>query len=286
MEQGAVNAVIVGADRAAQNGDIINKVGTYPIAVTARDFNICFYALVQDPRTLASGDEVSIEERPAAELLEFQGKSLIGSCPGELRVRYPAFDVTPAPLITRWIGLDEIHTVETFTRKYQKVHVERQPAQKPRASYLLVYGVPPQNQYAFLAHALGVEQAESMLVPEMRPELWGTELVVPALLNRGIPATVISDNMMGTLFAQSSIKKLFLFYDALTEQGPRAICGAALAVRLARGHDVEIEIFQAAADRASTADRDVGSFLGRRICPAGAKVHDVRAEVIPWSLLK
>jgi methylthioribose-1-phosphate isomerase len=286
MEQGAVNAVIVGTDRAAQNGDIINKVGTYSMAVAARNFNIAFYALVQDPRTLVSGGEVLIEERPANELVQFGGKSLIGSRAGELRVRYPAFDVTPAALITRWIGFEEIHTLETFMRKYQCAHAARQRASKPRARYLLVYGVPPHSQYAVLAHALAAEQLESVLVPEMRPELWGTELVIPALLERGISTTLISDNMMGTLFEQGSIKKFWLFYDALTDQGPSAICGSQLAVRLAHSHAVEVELFQGAAHRQSTSDRDAGSFLGQPICPPGVNVHNVGAEVTPWSLLK
>jgi methylthioribose-1-phosphate isomerase len=285
MERGEANAVIVGADRAAQNGDIINKIGTYPIAVAARTFGIPLYALVQDPRMLVSGSDVPIEERPAAELLQFQGESLIGSCAGELRVRYPAFDVTPAALITRWIDFEEIHTLETFVRKYQNAHADRQCAAKPQGRYLLVYRVPPHSQYALLEHALALEQMESVLVPEMRPELWGTKLVIPALLERGIPTTVISDNMMGTLFQQGSIKKLCLFYDALTDQGPRAICGSQLAVRLARSHAVKIELFEAAADRSHPKDRDAGSILGRPICPSGVNVHPVGAEVTPWSLL-
>ena len=85
MQQGAVNAVIVGADRAAQNGDIINKVGTYPLALMAKDFAIPFYALVQDPRSLERGADVAIEERPAAELLKFQGESLVRSNNGMLQ---------------------------------------------------------------------------------------------------------------------------------------------------------------------------------------------------------
>ena len=285
MEQGAINAVIVGADRAAQNGDIINKVGTYPLALTARDFGIPFYALVQDPRSLASGDDVPIEERPAAELLEFQGKSLIAAS-AELRVRYPAFDVTPAALITRWIGFEDIYTAEAFRRKYQKARTDHGRVNEPYGRYLLVYGVPPANQYAYLARALTAEKAESILVPEMRPELWGTEVVVPALLERSIPTTLISDNMLGTLFAQGAIKKLCLFYDALTEQGPRAICGAQLIARLARSHRVEVELFQAAADRPLTLDRDAGSFLGRQICPPGADVRTVGSEIVSWALLK
>ena len=92
MAQGDANAVIVGADRSAQNGDIINKVGTYPLALMAREYGVPFHALVQDPRSLATGHDVVIEERPAAELLTFQGQALIDSGVHGLSVRYPAFD--------------------------------------------------------------------------------------------------------------------------------------------------------------------------------------------------
>ena len=74
MAQGEVNAVIVGADRVAQNGDVINKVGTYPIARMAKEYGVPFHALVQDPRSLARGTDVPIEERPAEELLTFRGR--------------------------------------------------------------------------------------------------------------------------------------------------------------------------------------------------------------------
>jgi methylthioribose-1-phosphate isomerase len=65
MAAGEVNAVIVGADRVAQNGDVINKVGTYPLALMAREYGVPFHALVQDPRSLERGVDVPIEERPA-----------------------------------------------------------------------------------------------------------------------------------------------------------------------------------------------------------------------------
>src|SRR5436309_11900510 len=104
MAKGEVNAVIVGADRCAQNGDIINKVGTYPLAITAKEYGVPFYALIQDPGALVDGDAVTIEERPTAELLEFQGRPLFPEGAEKLAGRYPAFDVTPPSLITRFIG--------------------------------------------------------------------------------------------------------------------------------------------------------------------------------------
>jgi methylthioribose-1-phosphate isomerase len=286
MEQGEINAVIVGADRAAQNGDVINKVGTYPLALMAKEYGVPFYALVQDPRSLATGDDVPIEERPVAELLTFQGKSLLASSRQDLDARYPAFDVTPAVLITHLIGFDAIYTPEMFRRKYQ-TRAERQTRRAAeRGKYVLIYGVPRKNQYAFLASALKAEEAASVLVPEMRPHLWGARRVVPELLERKIPTTLISDNMMGTLFAQNEIRKVCLFYDELTDAGPRGICGSLLAARLARLHDVSVELFSAEIDPGETLDKDASTFLGTTVCPPGVNIREVGAEVIPWSLLK
>lgn len=286
MEQGEINAVIVGADRAAQNGDIINKVGTYPLALMAKESGVPFHALVQDPRSLATGGDVPIEERPAAELLTFQGQSLVAQGAQNLNARYPSFDMTPAALITHLIGFDAIYTPETFRRKYQRQvsTEERRPEQCGK--YVLVYGVPPKNQYAFLASAVKAEQADSVLVPEMRPQLWGAQIVAPELLERNVPATLISDNMMGTLFAHGEIRKLCLFYDTLTEAGPSGICGSLLAARLAHLHQVGVELFSAAEKRGATLDHDGSTFLGRSICPPGVNVLEVGAEVIPWAVLK
>ncbi len=239
MEQGAIDAVIVGADRAAQNGDIINKVGTYPLALMAKEYGVPFHALVQDPRSLATGDDVPIEERPAAELLTFQGQSLVAQGAQNLKARYPSFDMTPASLITHLIGFDAIYTPETFRQKYQKqVSPEERPPEQ-RGRYVLVYGIPPKNQYAFLASAVKAEQAESVLIPEMRPQLWGAQVVAPELIERHVPVTLISDDMMGTLFAHGEIRKLCLFYDTLDGSGaerylrfaPRRALGASAQSR-------------------------------------------------------
>ena len=286
LAQRDVNAVIVGADRSAQNGDIINKVGTYPLALMAREYGVPFLALVQDPRSLATGKDVAIEERPAAELLTFHGQALIDSNVHGLRVRYPAFDRTPAVLLTYLVGFDDVYSPESFRRKYQSQPSDHKHPAKQSGKYLLLYGVPPQNQYAFLASALKAEHAESILVPEMRPELWGAQVVVPELLERKVPVTLISDNMMGTLFAHGEIRKLCLFYDKLTDEGPSGICGSLLAARLARLHEVPVELFSGAAQRGKTKDHDVSTFLGKNICPPGVTIQAVGAEVIPWSLFK
>jgi methylthioribose-1-phosphate isomerase len=286
MASGEVNAVLVGADRTARNGDIINKVGTYPMARLAAEYSVPFYALVQDPRSLERGIDVPIEERPAHELLQFHGQRLVPGAQSGLQARYPAFDVTPARLITCLVGFDDLYTAEDFRRKYQGQVEAVGDGRRGTGKYLLIYGVPPKNQYSFLISALEAEQAESVLLPEMRPQLWGAQVVARELLERKAPTTIISDNMMGTLFAQGEIRKLCLFYTALTEEGPAGICGTLLAAQLARLHGVPVELFTGEQHMGSTLDRDVSSFMGKRICPAGAGIREIAAEVVPWTLLK
>jgi methylthioribose-1-phosphate isomerase len=286
MERGEVNTVLVGSDRSAQNGDIINKVGTYPLALMAKEYAVPFHALVQDPRSLAFGEGVEIEERPAAELLTFHGQALVPSAGANLSARYPAFDVTPAALITHLIGFDSIHTPETFCRKYQTGQPRRARPVERRAKYLLSYGVPSKDQYALLGGALESAGAESVLIPEMRPQLRGARIVAPALAARNLPVTLISDNMMGTLFAQGEISRLCLYCERLTDQGAIAACGSLLAARLARWHRVPVEVLQGSAGVAPSADQDVGTFLGRNVCPPGVAIRAVGAEMVPWLLLQ
>lgn len=286
MAKGEVNAVIVGADRAAQNGDVINKVGTYPIAVLAKEYGVPFYALVQDPRELECGSDVPIEERPAHELLTFRGKPLIASGYATLASRYPSFDVTPATSITFLIGFDDLYTPETFRKKYQAQGGSVNGTPAARGKYLLLYGVPPQNQYGLLLRTLKAVQAESLLVPEMRPELWGAQVVARDLLALNAPVTLISDNMMGTLFAHGEITKLCFFYNRVADIGPTGIAGSLLAVQLAHLHGVPIEPLSGVERISAAPDNDVSTFMGENICPAGVSIHLIEPEVVPWRLLK
>jgi methylthioribose-1-phosphate isomerase len=100
MARGEVDVVLVGADRIAANGDTANKVGTYPLAVLAARHGIPFYVCAPtssiDPAT-PDGCGIEIEERRADEVLEVRGVRI---APPGTDVRNPAFDVTPAELIT------------------------------------------------------------------------------------------------------------------------------------------------------------------------------------------
>lgn len=95
-----VNAIVVGADRIASNGDTANKIGTYGLAVIARHHGIPFYVAAPTPTIdmkAGDGDAIVIEERSSDEVTLVKGKRI---APKKVRVRHPAFDVTPANLIT------------------------------------------------------------------------------------------------------------------------------------------------------------------------------------------
>ena len=285
MARGEVNAVVVGSDRCAQNGDIINKVGTYPLALMAKEFGVPFFALVQDPGNLASGADVHIEERPASELLSFQGQPLVRDGAERLAGRYPAFDVTPSSLITYLVGFDELFTPESFRQKFLKSSsAPAKHEEESREKYLLVFGVP--KYFDFLARELKDQRARGILVAEMRPKLWGAQVVAPPLLQRDVPTTLISDNMMGTLFAQRRIQRLYLFFKELSKKGPVGICGSLLAWLLARAHGVPVELIESSGPEEHATDADVSTFLGRKVIPAGVSLHRIEKEIIPWALLR
>jgi methylthioribose-1-phosphate isomerase len=100
FQQGEFDAVIVGADRIAANGDAANKIGTYTVAVLAGAHGVPFYIaapLSTIDLACPSGAEIPIEERSANEVVEIFGARV---APEGVHVRHPAFDVTPARLIT------------------------------------------------------------------------------------------------------------------------------------------------------------------------------------------
>ncbi|MBD0371702.1 MAG: S-methyl-5-thioribose-1-phosphate isomerase [Pyrinomonadaceae bacterium] len=100
MKQGKVDVVVVGADRIARNGDTANKIGTYMVAVLARQHDIPFYVaapLSTIDLSIRSGEEIPIEERDSREVTHVGQQQL---APEGIEVHNPAFDVTPNELIT------------------------------------------------------------------------------------------------------------------------------------------------------------------------------------------
>src|SRR3954452_17555013 len=95
LKSGRIGCVIVGADRIAANGDVANKIGTYTLAVVAKENDVPFYVAAPISTlnlTLASGDEIPIEERASKEVTHVGGISV---APAGIKVANPAFDVTP-----------------------------------------------------------------------------------------------------------------------------------------------------------------------------------------------
>src|SRR5437762_250413 len=100
MKQGKIGAIIVGADRIAANGDVANKIGTYTVAVLAKENGLPFYVAAPfstiDLQT-PSGNQIPIEQRNPREVTHFAGKAVT---PEGVQVENPAFDVTPAKYVT------------------------------------------------------------------------------------------------------------------------------------------------------------------------------------------
>jgi methylthioribose-1-phosphate isomerase len=98
MRQGKIQAVVVGADRIAANGDTANKIGTYQIAVLAKENKVPFYIAAPVSTfdlSIPDGDHIPIEERSAAEVTHLQGVRIAP----DVHAAHPAFDVTPSRYI-------------------------------------------------------------------------------------------------------------------------------------------------------------------------------------------
>lgn len=103
MASGRVQAVIVGCDRVAANGDTANKIGTYGLAVLAQAHGLPFYVAMPTStldRATPTGAQIPIEQRPADELRRLGGALI---CPADTPVWNPGFDLTPAKLVTAWL---------------------------------------------------------------------------------------------------------------------------------------------------------------------------------------
>ena len=100
MQQGEVNCVVVGADRIAANGDVANKIGTYTVAVLAREHRIPFYVAAPTSTVdleTGSGASIPIEQRSSDEVMVVNGVRI---APESVAAAYPAFDITPNRLVT------------------------------------------------------------------------------------------------------------------------------------------------------------------------------------------
>jgi methylthioribose-1-phosphate isomerase len=134
MRRGEIDLVMFGADRVTANGDVVNKIGSYQIAVLARENRIPCYSVFPTSTvdlTLARGDDVPIEERNPAEVRAPYGCSIV---PDHYRVRNPAFDVTPQKYFSGLITECGI-ILPPFDRNLAKVirNAEKERREKKRA---------------------------------------------------------------------------------------------------------------------------------------------------------
>jgi len=122
MKQGKVDLVIVGTDRVAANGDTANKIGTYPLAVLAKENEVPFYVAVPlstIDMELETGDEIPIEERDDEEITSFNGSQV---APKKVETYNPAFDITPHKYISGFItekGIIEPPFKEGFEKLFE-----------------------------------------------------------------------------------------------------------------------------------------------------------------------
>jgi S-methyl-5-thioribose-1-phosphate isomerase len=125
MRTGQVDAVIVGADRIARNGDFANKIGTYEKAVVAQANGIPFYVAAPwstfDDRR-ADGRQIPVEERSESEVLELTSRRI---APRSSRARNPAFDVTPAAYVTAFVTPDGVVRPRDLAPKLDRRRAER-----------------------------------------------------------------------------------------------------------------------------------------------------------------
>jgi len=123
MKAGEIRAAIVGADRIAANGDVANKIGTYSVAVLAKENQIPFYVaapLSTIDMSLASGEQIPIEERAPSEVTHWAG---VATAPENVPARHPAFDVTPNRYVTAIIterGIARAPYTESLKSLFQK----------------------------------------------------------------------------------------------------------------------------------------------------------------------
>lgn len=98
-----ITKVIVGSDRSCANGDFANKIGTYQIAILAKEFGIPFYVLTQPSERVKEGKDIPVEIRDGKELFMLEGKNLLKN---NVDAFYPGFDVVPHQLVTGSIAIN------------------------------------------------------------------------------------------------------------------------------------------------------------------------------------
>ena len=200
LHSGRIGCVVVGADRIAANGDVANKIGTYSLAVLAKENGVPFYVAAPVSTfdlTLASGDAIPIEQRAASEVTHVFG---VPVAPENIAVENPAFDVTPARYVTAIIcekgvarapyeelaekhryrmGLTACRVSLTYAKLSDRPHAARCPAVRtislrpPRPQFLPAGFRPDPARYPRLPRPLAVAGLHEDGLPALRGALQG-----------------------------------------------------------------------------------------------------------------
>jgi len=153
--------------------------------------------------------------------------------------------------------------------------------------FFLLHGIPGEDFYSHLRTSLSLEKGLKVLVPEMRPYLYGGKIVANGLLKEKITITLITDNMMGFFFYKGLVKKVYLFYKKRQSNGLLAYPGATLIALLSHHHKVKLNVFRGKEGVPEVLlDRDSSTLLGKRILPEGVKALRVEDEIVPWEMIQ
>lgn len=153
--------------------------------------------------------------------------------------------------------------------------------------FFLLHGIPSKDFYSHLRTSLSLEKGLKVLIPEMRPYLYGSKIVANELLKEHITPTLITDNMMGFFFYKGLIKKVYLFYKKEEPNALLAYPGATLVALLSCHHKVRLHVFKGREGTPEVLlDRDSSTLLGKRILPEGIEALRVEDEVVPWGMIQ
>lgn len=152
--------------------------------------------------------------------------------------------------------------------------------------FFLLHGIPGEDFYSHLRASLSSEKGLKVLIPEMRPYLYGGKIVANGLLKEDIIPTLITDNMMGFFFYKGLVKRVYLFYKKEESNGLLAYPGATLVALLSHHHKVKLNVFKGKEGVPEVPlDRDSSTLLGKRILPEGVEALGVEDEIVPWGMI-
>lgn len=151
---------------------------------------------------------------------------------------------------------------------------------------LLLHGIPKEDFYPYLKDQIFVEKDIRVLIPEMRPHLYGSKILATKLLKEHIIPTLITDNMMGFFFYKGLVKQAHLFFRKKWPKGLLTYPGATLVVLLSYHHKVRLSVLQGKEEVSETSlDKDSSTLLGNRILSEGIEALRIEDEVVPWEMI-